>query len=204
VTDSQPSTPALAAPTAPWFVRLRPAAALAALLFVGILVLRLLSNGADDGLPALYVLPISLVAMAYGRRAGVVAGIVGATLVVVGVLAKDLDPSWIGWTARILPLLVVGAVLGNAADRLAQMAEHRRLHDLAVLRHQQAVEINDTLVQGMAVAKWSLEAGRIDSAAATLDDTIRIGHQLVSGLIREAEIRPTDDAMKRSGGPPSE
>jgi hypothetical protein len=49
--------------------------------------------------------------------------------------------------------------------------------------------------------KWSLEAGRFDRAAATLGDTIGVGHQLVSGLIREAGIGPTGGATERSSRP---
>jgi hypothetical protein len=49
------------------------------------------------------------------------------------------------------------------------------------------VEINDSLVQGMAAAKWSLEAGRVDNGLAALEETLDQGQRLVSQLIRDAD-----------------
>ena len=58
------------------------------------------------------------------------------------------------------------------------------------LLHRQAVEINDSLLQGMAAAKWALEAGRADVGLERLSDAIVSGQQLVSGLIRDSEMGP--------------
>ncbi len=55
-------------------------------------------------------------------------------------------------------------------------------------RQRDATEVNDTLVQGMAAAKWALESGRHESGLKTLDDTLRLGHQLVSELLREGNM----------------
>jgi hypothetical protein len=74
----------------------------------------------------------------------------------------------------------------------------RRERELALVRHRQAVEINDTLIQGMAAAKWALEVGQLESAAATLDQTIRLGQQLVSGLIRDADMGPARSPASKS------
>jgi hypothetical protein len=83
-------------------------------------------------------------------------------------------------------VLLVAAVLGDASDRLS--ASHRIRLDLAVAaeRHREAIEVNDGLVQGMAAAKWLLEAGRTSAALDTLDQTLLAGQQLVSKLIRDA------------------
>jgi hypothetical protein len=42
-------------------------------------------------------------------------------------------------------------------------------------------------VQGMAVAKWSLEAGQVEAGLKALNETIDVGHRLVSELIRRAD-----------------
>jgi hypothetical protein len=38
----------------------------------------------------------------------------------------------------------------------------------------------------MVAAKWSLEAGDVDTGLSTLNTTITQAHELVSGLIRQA------------------
>jgi signal transduction histidine kinase len=176
----------------PWFKKQpRVAVAVAVVLFTGVFVLRLVVPGPSTVVTALYVLPVALLATAFGLRAGVAAGLVAVGLLGVWVAAADVDLTAIGWVSRILPLLLVGALVGNASDELARAAGERRRHAVAEQRHRQAVEINDTLIQGMAAAKWAFEGGRTQAGLGTLTATIELGHQLVSELIREAEMGPT-------------
>lgn len=174
----------------PWF-RERPhwTVGVAIVLAVGVFMLRLLIGDApSDAVTMLFTLPIALVALAFGRTAGIGAGLVACCLVAFWVVARDIDVSVIGWLSRLLPFLLLGGLLGDASDRLADAAERQRALEAATQRQRDATEVNDTLVQGMAAAKWSLEAGRVDSGLKTLTETIELGHQLVSKLLREADM----------------
>jgi K+-sensing histidine kinase KdpD len=176
-------------PRDPWFRR-RPRAALtiAALLFAAVLVLRMFVGDAADAYSMLYVLPVALVATAFGLRAGIAAGMVGVALVAVWVLADDVSLSPTGWLSRAVPILLLGIVLGDATDRLRRAEEQRQRLEASALLHREAIEINDSLVQGMAAAKWSLESGQTDLGIQTLETTISQAQDLVSGLIRRADM----------------
>jgi glucose-6-phosphate-specific signal transduction histidine kinase len=181
----------------PWF-RSRPefTIALSVILFVAIFTVRLLIGDIRDGYSMLYSLPIALLATAFGRKAGLAAGLTAITLLVIWVLVKDVPMRPTGWISRILPMLLLGLLVGDASDRLRRSEDQRVELAAAARLHREAIEINDTLVQGMAAAKWSLEAGRTETGLHTLDETIGLGHKLVSGLIREAGL-----GLESGGGP---
>jgi hypothetical protein len=172
-----------------WF-RERPqwAATVAAALFAGVFTLRLTTGNTDDAINMLYALPVALVALTFGRTPGVLAGLLAVALVAAWVLLDDVELSALGWASRVLPLLLLGGLLGDASDRLAAADARRRALEAAAQRHRDATEVNDTLVQGMAAAKWAFEAGRTESGLRTLTDTLEVGHQLVSKLMRQADM----------------
>lgn len=181
-------------PYEPWFER-SPGATLlgAAALFVVITAVRVaLGDDATVGVTMLYLLPISLVALAWGRWAGLACGAVAITMLGLWVLVADVDLSPLGWASRAVPLMLTGYLLGDASDRLRRAEEERLVRDAQDLLRRQAVEINDTLVQGMAAAKWILEAGRLDEGIKALDNTLLTGQELVSQLIREAGLGVPD------------
>lgn len=173
----------------PWFIR-RPgmAMAVAGLLFATVLALRLILSNPLDAISMLYLFPIALLAMAKGRWGGLLGGLVAVVLVGVWVLVRSVDLNAVGWLSRVLPLLLVGALIGDARDRLARAAAEHAVHEAAVQRHREAIEINDSLVQGMSAAKWSIEAGRTQAGLDTLRETVERGHRLVSELIRDAGV----------------
>lgn len=183
---------------APWF-REQPLWTLtvAGVLFVAVFTLRLTVGDATDAVNLLYALPVSLVALAFGRNAGSAAGFAGVALVSGWALLTSADLSVLGWTSRVVPLLLLGYLLGDASDRLEEADRLERAYAEAAQRHRDATEVNDTLVQGMSAAKWSLEAGRHDTALKTLEETLALGHELVSKLMRDADMgidghRPPD------------
>jgi glucose-6-phosphate-specific signal transduction histidine kinase len=190
-------------PSEPWFRR-RPGVTVvvAVVLYAGVLALRLLLGGPQDALSLLYVLPVSLLAMAFGLRGGALAGVVAVLLMAAWVLLDDVEMSWLGWASRIVPMLLLGLLLGDASDRLRRTEAQRREMHAAARLHREAIEINDSLIQGMAAAKWSLEAGRIETGLSTLNATIEQGHQLVSGLIRDAGMGMRDGRLSESAPPP--
>ncbi len=180
---------ATVAPRDPWF-RQRPLLALvtAGVLFAGVLTLRLLVGQADDAYSMLDVLPVALVAAGFGMRAGVAAGLLAVLLIAVWALARDVSLTPLGWASRVTPMLLLGGLLGYATDRMRAAELQRRQAQAAALLHREAIEINDSLVQGMAAAKWSLEAGQVEAGLETLDHTMAQAQELVSGLIRQARM----------------
>ncbi|MEU4295603.1 hypothetical protein AB0E63_45935 [Kribbella sp. NPDC026596] len=174
-------------PREPWF-RHHPGVALAVAgaLYVLVLLLRVLAGQPADTYSMLFALPVALIAIAFGLRAGVAGALVAVALIVVWIVVKDVTLSPSGWMSRVLPLLLLGVLLGDASDRLRRSeAEKRRLESAALL-YRQAIEINDSIVQGMAAARWSLEAGRVDAGLQTLEQTLTEAQELVSGLIGRA------------------
>ena len=187
--STDPSFYLSARPREPWFSR-RPGLALAviAALFVAVLALRLVAGNAVEAYSMLYVLPVALAATAFGQRGGVSAGLLAVALIVIWALARDVTLGPTGWGARIVPIGLLGVLLGRATDRARQAETERRRHELAALLHREAIEINDTLIQGMTAAKWSLESGQTDVCLQTLTATVGEAQQLVSGLIRRANM----------------
>lgn len=169
----------------------------AAALFVGVFGLRLSGGTVEDAYSMLYVFPVALVAFAFGLRKGAAAGVLAVLLIVVWATVRgvSLDPA--AWASRILPILLLGVLLGEASDRLRRNESERRRLETAALLHRDAIEINDSLIQGMAAAKWALEADDVETGLRTLNATISQAQELVSGLIRQAGMgdraeRPTD------------
>jgi hypothetical protein len=183
---------------APWF-RDRPA-------WAAIVAGALIASGGAVGAASphqrslvvvLLALPVALLAVTFGRAGGVVGGLVGIALAATWSLpAFGADVGASGWAAAG-SLLVLGALLGQAIDALDASdqrachaeAERARLQ-LAARRHAEAVEINDLMVQSVAVAKWSLEAGDDRRAMEILDEIGEAGQRLVSSLLREAAQAP--------------
>ena len=82
-------------------------------------------------------------------------------------------------------LILLGGLLGDAADRLRRSEAALRRLEAAAQRHRDAAEINDSIVQRVAAAKWALEAGRPERALDIIADTIEIAQELVAELLRD-------------------
>jgi len=179
--------PSAAITTEAWFRRRPPVTwAAAVVLFAGIFALRISGGTVEDAYSMLYVFPVALVAFAFGLRKGAAAGVFAVLLIIVWVLVRDVSIDPVGWVSRVLPILLLGILLGEASDRLRRNETERRRLETAALLHRDAIEINDSLIQGMAAAKWSLEAGDVETGLNTLNATISQAQELVSGLIRQA------------------
>jgi hypothetical protein len=161
----------------------------AAVLFAGVFAIRVSSADPVQAYSMFYVFPIALVATTFGLRAGAASGAFGVLLVVVWAIVDDVGLSVMGWASRAVPLLLLGVLIGEASDRFRRAEAQRHALEAAALLHREAIEINDSLVQGMAAAKWALEAGNLEAGSRLLDDTIARAHGLVSDLIRRAEMR---------------
>jgi len=175
----------------PWFYRWPSlTVAVAVVLYVAIFVLRMTTGTPAEATMLFFVLPISLVALAFGMWWGLTGGLIAIGLVVVWAVTEHVELSAVGWLTRALPMLLLGGLVGRAADRLRTSEAARAALDAAAHWHRQAVEINDSIVQGLSAAKWSLEAGRSDRALQTVTETLDTAQTLVSQLLREAEVSP--------------
>ncbi len=146
---------------------------------------------------AVLALPVSLMAVTFGSRGGMAAGVVALALAAIWSLPMlGAEVGAAGWAAAAA-LLVLGGLLGeaedtiDATDRRAMRAEADRARlECQLRRHAEAVEINDLMVQSVAVAKWALEAGDRDRAMEVLDEIGDKGQRLVSSLLRDADPSP--------------
>jgi hypothetical protein len=60
------------------------------------------------------------------------------------------------------------------------------------VRQRQALEINDSIVQGLTVAKYELDRGKDDRSRAAIEETLRKARALITDLLGE---RGTDRAL---------
>ena len=121
-------------------------------------------------------------------RGGLVGALTAVVLMMVWVVHDEVQLGALSWGARVVPMTTFGLLLGHGADRLRQGEIRQREHEAAALLHQQAIEINESLVQGLAAARWALEAGRIEHGITLLDQTMTEAQEMVSDLIRRAGI----------------
>lgn len=176
----------------PWFRnRPRVTVAVAALTAAVIFALLLAAPDAADSIGLLFTFPIALLAVAFGLRAGLLSGLAGVALVALAMAVDGVDLPPIGWITRVIPMLLLGGLLGDAMDRMERAErEQLRLQHMAD-RQRDAIEINDTFVQGLAAAKWALESGDTERGLAIVTDTLHSGQKLVTELIRESQLTQT-------------
>ena len=174
---------------APWFRRWpRAAVWLAGALFAAVLAVRLVEPSPEVPVGLLYCLPVALLAVAFGRTAGLVGGAASILTTSAWALGAGADYGALSWTARTVPLLLLGGLLGDATDRLVRSEALARREAAAARSAREAVELNDSVVQGLAAAKWALEAGRADRALEIVAETLEASQQMVSDLLRHAEV----------------
>jgi hypothetical protein len=90
--------------------------------------------------------------------------------------------SWIIFAAFALALFG-GLYVLRRSLATASALERRELNE----RH--AVEINDNIIQGLALAKYKLQAGEEKASADQVSQTLREAQRLVSGLLGDAEVQ---------------
>jgi hypothetical protein len=168
--------------------RPRLAVATAGALFVLIVAVRWRNGGPADATALLFTVPIALLAATLGARAGVLASLLAIGFLVLWVTHAGVHLSPVGWAARLVPLLMMGTLLGAVTDRLRRAEAERYQLALGAHRRREAIEINDSIVQGLSAIKWSLDAGNTHQALALTAEHLELGHRLVSDLIRDAGL----------------
>ncbi len=195
--------------TWPWY-RLYPGKAvlIAVGLFVAVSVLNWFNNGSGQAIAVLYVLPIALLAVTLGKRGGLTGAAAGFALFAVLEIEHstgDIDVT--GWIVRAVAMFLLGGLLGRATDQTtaserAALAEQQRRcqAEEANLRYTEALEINDSLLQQIVVAKWMVEQSQTKSAAELLTEAIARGERMVAGLLPERVTVPADSSPPTGSG----
>jgi hypothetical protein len=195
-----PDEAAHRAPLAIPFARHEGAAVwLAVALFVLVFAVRLAAHGAEP-VEVFLIFPVALLAMAFGVRVGLLAGLVGAALTVAGVALQGSAPSTLGWLGRVVPILLLGVLVGWTRDRETSAARTRQALFEAQLREREAAEINDSIVQHLAVAKWMMETGRTEPGLELLTETISASESLVAALLGRQPLPRAQDARATPQG----
>jgi diguanylate cyclase (GGDEF)-like protein/PAS domain S-box-containing protein len=94
----------------------------AALTFAAIFVALELDHNAGSGLSILYLLPVVLVGVELGRRAGIAAGLLAFGLYVVWAPSASVVLAPSAYITRALVSVLIGAVAGHLADRMRAAA----------------------------------------------------------------------------------
>lgn len=91
--------------------------ALAAVLFLAVFALGISAKGAEEAISALYVLPVGLVAMRLGSRAGILAATLGFGLFLPWAAIEGTEVGAVGYASRFITLFLLAALLGRAAEQ---------------------------------------------------------------------------------------
>lgn len=170
-------------------------------LLAAVTTLRWFYYGAGEAVALLYVVPIALGGLRFGRRGGAAVAAFGITAFVVLEAVRghgDLDMS--GWAAPLLAMALVGGLVGHLSSIAAlQEADRRRQADqIEELRDAQrsAIQASDSIVQRVAAARWMLESGQSEEAVAALGIAVTEGIAEVSPALPPVpdEPRATEDA----------
>ena len=179
----------------PWFRRQPSLAALViVLLFAAVTALRMTVGDERDATSMLYALPVSLAGMSYGRRGGAIAAVAAAVLLWAWVVADpDVTLSALGWASRLVPMLLLGVLVGAAAEAVEEATDARLALAVADARRRDAAEVNDAIIQRLTVAKWQLEADNSDAAAELLGEAMGEAQKVVADLLEGSDL---DDRLQ--------
>lgn len=124
--------------------------AVAGVLFAVTFAARLAIKDPDALIANFYVVPITLLAIEFGTRGGVLAAAVALGLVFAWSVLQTVHLGVLGYTARGAALLVSGAVVGRFSDRLREdVAERRRAQRHMSLYADQLTRANQQLAQSV-------------------------------------------------------
>jgi signal transduction histidine kinase len=151
----------LGKPVRRWFERREVVLGSAALLVLATFALRELVSSRGEMLGLLYVIPVALVGLELGLRAGVAAALGALLLVAVRPPSSDPALDALGLVMRGIALLSVGAIAGRFSDRMrttqARLQYHFRSagHVLDVHERERrgiADQLHEQAAQAMAAA----------------------------------------------------
>ena len=123
----------------------------------------------------------------------------------VSVAATGETLSPLVWLSLATPLVMLGALVGAAADRIRRTNQvERHATEVALLECEVAV-LDDTVLQQLVATKWLLESGRTDDGIALLDVTMTTARELVtrtlsSNSVLSGDLRGSEPTIARPHG----
>ncbi|HMC38422.1 MAG TPA: hypothetical protein VKI19_02095, partial [Acidimicrobiales bacterium] len=137
------------------------------------------------------VLPIALGAVSFGLAGGLFAAVWGyAFFAVFAVSNTEGHVAWDGWVSRAVAMLLLGGLLGRASDQsfgAAQRALQNQLERLEAeeqnRRFGEGLELSDSILQYVAVAKWQIEQGDDMEAIRLLSKALDRGEHMIGELL---------------------
>jgi hypothetical protein len=143
------------------------------------------AGGGASPLFILYALTTVFFAASYPPRAqvGLLAFTFACYLTASAIAGFEVDAAEIVTRMAIIGILTfisafLSLELANAEETIARLRRNQLLHE-------QALEINDNIVQGLVVAKYALEVGKDDQARHAVSRTLDSASALVSRLMTE-------------------
>jgi signal transduction histidine kinase len=197
---------------------------IAAVLFAVIFALRLWVEGNEEGVSLLFSLPVALLAVGLGLRAGLAGGVLSIALYALYIEVEDENADLLAYVTRATTFLLLGGLLGLFAQRLraaslqlaqanagleeATAASERRARELArsnadleryasVASHdlQEPLRMISTYTDVLAEDLGPrLTAADRESMDFVLGGTARM-RSLIDGLLQFSRVRP--EAMVR-------
>jgi signal transduction histidine kinase len=157
--------------------------AAAAVLFALTFAARLAINDPDALIANFYVVPIALLAIEFGTRAGVLASAMALGLVFVWSALQTVHLGALGYTARGAALLVTGAVVGRFSERLrSDIAERQHAQHHLSLYADQLARANQQLAQSVERLEAFAEIARAVGGETDLE-------RVLSGTISRTGAR---------------
>jgi hypothetical protein len=142
----------------------RAVAGAAGVLLVAFFVIAVATGSPREPATIAYAVPVALAGIALGAWAGTAAAVAGAAFYWLGAYVHGETLSAAHLSYRLGALVFLGGVVGALASRLAE-AEH--VAQLQTELRSRAVELNDTVVQGLALSRYQIEGGDAAGAAGT-------------------------------------
>jgi hypothetical protein len=112
--------------------------------------------------------------------------------------AINLRNSW-HWPSVAWDLVGAAVALYYLSLRgsYASVLRGAQLFEDMKVRERQALEINDNIVQGLSVAKYSLDQGQDDKSRAAVEDTLKKARALITELLGEEETELGPGELRR-------
>jgi hypothetical protein len=120
--------------------------------------------------------------------------------------AYDLRNSW-HWQSAVwdIATAMVGVYYLSLRGSYSSVLRGAQMFEDLKVRERQALEINDSIVQGLTVAKYQLDRGADSKSREAIEDTLRKARGLISELLDEpgGQHKPTQPGDLRLSSPAS-
>ena len=162
-----------------------------------IIVLRFLFPTPSDGFLFLLIAPIAIVAVEFAFAGGLIAACLAGVVAAIFKLSGEMEYTSVGLGVRILTFLIAGAGVGFLVeDRKKREAALAKLERQAE-EHREGLQLNDDVVQGLAVAKMALEMDEADRALVTLQKTLKRAQEIASQRLRHESSLTRVEGVRR-------